>query len=379
MWAKGKIVMGRRWPQRTVEKLAFPALRRWRGWCGEGPEQGGVPFGIFHEKEEIRKGRVNGRIVVDGQTLPYISQGSEIHACGLRQADYEWWPVLWTRRASARLLGPSLVHVDDYGHACYEAMYGPQASGDPVWRILGSKPETELPGNWTSLVSRWSRGKNYYHWITDGLTRLSHLSSFPDDTGILVPPDLPAFALESLKLLGLEDRVRETSEEHLLVENYHFACPMVLTGCPNPLGTAWLRKAFGLPGQLGAGHRKLFISRKGTTRDLSDSRELEQTLASEGWEVIEPGSLSFREQIAIFRQARIIAGIHGAGMTNLIWAPQGTRVVELMPRTFRNGCYEGISLVLGHDHRVILCPADRRGSNMQVSPEVIRQVLEAGD
>lgn len=379
MWAKGRIMMGRRWPQRTVEKLAFPALRRWRGLRGEGPEQGGVPFGIFREKQEIRKGRVNGRIIADGQTLPYVPAFSEIRACGLRQADYDWWPVLWTRRAYARLLGPSLVHVDDYGQACSEAMYGPQASGDPVWRILGGAPETRLEGNWTSLVSRWTRGNNYYHWVTDGLTRLIHLSSFPEDTGILVPPGLPAFALESLKLLGLADRVRETPEAHLVVGNYHFAGPVALTGCVNPMGVAWLRKSYGIPPKLGAGHRKIFISRKDTTRDISNARELEQTLAADGWEIIEPGNLSFREQVAIFRQARVIAGIHGAGMTNLLWAPEGTRVVELMPRSFRNGCYAGISLALGHDHRVLICPADRRGNHMKVPADAIRQVLEAGD
>ena len=379
MWARGRILMGRRWPQRTVEKLAFPALRRWRGWRGEGPEQGGVPFGIFQEKHEIQKGRVNGRIIADGQTLPAVPELSEIIASGLRQADYRWWPVLWTRRASARLLGPSLVHADDLGHACYEAMYGPQASGDPVWRINGGHDETELPGNWTSLVSRWTRGNNYYHWITDGLTRLLHLPSFPEDTGILVPPGLPAFASESLKLLGLGDRIREAPEEHLFIEKYHFAGPVALTGCVNPMGVAWLRKSFGIPPKLGAGHRKIFISRKDTTRDITNARELEQALATEGWEIIEPGTLSFREQIAIFRQARIIAGIHGAGMTNLLWAPQGTRVVELMPRTFRNGCYAGISLVLGHDHRVLVCPAGRRGNQMTVPAQAIREVLEAGE
>ncbi len=378
MWAKARIVMGRRWPQRTVEKLAFPALRRWRGWRGEGPEQGGVPFGIFQEKQEIRAGLVNGRIIADGQSIPPLPERSELIACGLRQAGYDWWPVLWTRRASARLLGSSLVHTDLYGHACYEAMYGPQATGDPVWRIIGSHPETELAGSWTSLVSRWTRGRNYYHWLTDGLTRLLHLPSFPEDTKILVPPGLPPFALDSLKMLGLADRVREATEEHLLIENYHFAGPSALTGCVNPMGVAWLRKSFGLPPKPAGGHRKIFISRQGTTRSVSNLREVEHALAADDWEIIDPGRLSFGEQLETFKQARIIAGIHGAGMTNVLWAPPGTRVVEFMPRSFRNACYEGISLVLGHSHQVLICQSDSRG-NMQVSADQLRQVLAAGD
>jgi Glycosyltransferase 61 len=370
--------LGRRWPQRIVQRLGFPWIRRWRSWRGPGPEEGGVPRGIFREVREIRRGRVEGAVVADGQALPDLPADSEIIACGLGQAAFGNWPVLWSRRESVRLLGRSLVPVDPVGRACFEAMFGPQASGDPVWWAGGAQPARELAGSWTSLVSRWTIGSNYYHWLTDGLTRLLHLPAFPQDTGILVPAGLPAFARDSLRLLGLWDRVREVEGDHLVVETHWFAGPPAVSGCLNPLGIRWLRRALGPEPGEGSGHRKIFISRQGTTRDMTNLPAVERVLRAEGWEVIDPGKLSFREQIETFRKARVVAGVHGAGMSNLLWAPAGTRVIELMPDTFRNGCYEAISRVIGHRHEVLLCRADKRGC-FHLDATVMGKVLMLGD
>ena len=363
---------GRRAFKRGLMKTGFPLIRRWRAWNGPSWQSGGVPCGIFREKRELARGRVEGRMVADGQLLPPLPENSEMVGCGLGQTTHANWAALWTRRERVHLLGRSLVHVDPTGRAAYEALYGPQAAGDPVWRMRPEQTPEELPGKWTSLVSRWDNGTNYYHWITDALTRLVHLQEFPEDVGIILRPGIARFAEDSLKRLGLWERVRLVEGEHLLVENYWFAGPLALSGCPDPLGTEWLRKSFGAAG------RKIFVSRQGSTREVVNLRELEHAFHEAGWEVIDPGRLSFGEQMETFKQARVVAGVHGAGMTNVIWAPQGTRVVELMPKTFRNGCYEGISLAAGHDHRVLLCPADRSG-NMSVPADIFRQVLEAGD
>lgn len=365
--------------RRKLRKAFFGLKRRLRAFQGPPVESGGIPRGIFQERREILAGRVEGRIVADGQPLPPLAADSEIRTCGLGQHQHAAWPVLWTHRRQARLLGGSLVHLDPKGRACHEAMFGPHTAGDPVWDIRAVSEAEFLPGHWTSLVSRWDHhGTNYYHWLTDALVRLVHLQDFPAETGILLRPGIARFAEDSLKKLGLLERVRFVKGEHLLVEDYWFAGPPALSGCPDPLGYEWLRRRFGADQREGAGHRKIFISRQGSTRGVANLREVEGALQADGWEIVDPGVLSFGEQVETFKQARIIAGIHGAGMTNILWAPPGTRVVELMPRTFRNGCYEGISLVLGHRHQVLLCAADGHG-NMSVPQETLRQVLAAGD
>ena len=39
-------------------------------------------------------------------------------------------------------------------------------------------------------------------------------------------------------------------------------------------------------------------------------------------------NLTMQNQLDIFRNTKIIFGPHGAGLTNMLWAPDGTSVIE---------------------------------------------------
>ena len=46
--------------------------------------------------------------------------------------------------------------------------------------------------------------------------------------------------------------------------------------------------------------------------------------------VIVPGEMSVREQIAAFSRARIVVSPHGAALANMVFAPPGAVMVELV-------------------------------------------------
>ncbi|RYE32726.1 MAG: glycosyltransferase family 61 protein [Sphingobacteriales bacterium] len=48
---------------------------------------------------------------------------------------------------------------------------------------------------------------------------------------------------------------------------------------------------------------------------------------------------SVADQVKLFYNAREIIAIHGAGLTNLIFAQPGTTVIELFPVSYVNQCY----------------------------------------
>ena len=131
-------------------------------------------------------------------------------------------------------------------------------------------PPLQLTGNWTSLISRWTHRPNYYHWLTDGLTRLALLGRLlAPDTRILVPARLRPFQMETLRWLGLEDRVVPLPGRHLLVEKYFFSAPAAMTGCANPYGVKFLREKFLPHAELPLKPiEKLHIQRHGKTRGL---------------------------------------------------------------------------------------------------------------
>jgi capsular polysaccharide biosynthesis protein len=362
-------------PGQRLRKSIFPLQRRLNTWLRRRLVDGGPPCGIYSEARAIADGSVEGGLLAKPEHCIPIPVDSEIRAAGLDQDKYRDWNAPWCRRDDVFLAAPSLAHSNDTGKVCLEAIYGPHAWSDGVWRRSGKMPIRRLSGDFTSIVSRWNDGRNYFHWFMDGLTRLIHLDAFPAECRILIPKNLPAFALRSLELLGLSGRVVETADEDLRIERYWFAGPTMLSGCPDPCGVEWLRRKF-LPDRQPVGHRRLYIERNAPTRSLANAHELREFFRERDWEIIDPGTLTLDEQIGVFGEAQFIVGVHGAAMTNLLWAPAGARVLELMPKHRRNGCYAGIALVAGQDHRTIVCPSDRKGE-ISVPLKLIAPCLSA--
>ena len=89
----------------------------------------------------------------------------------------------------------------------------------------------------------------------------------------------------------------------------------------------------------------IYISR--STRGLSNQDLLEAWLAKRGFETVRLENLSFIEQIALFSTAKVIVGCHGAGMANIIWAPQGARVIELASKTYWNSHVQALAFIIG--------------------------------
>ena len=76
--------------------------------------------------------------------------------------------------------------------------------------------------------------------------------------------------------------------------------------------------------------RRLYISRPGGwRRRIPEEPQIQAMLERYGFEAINPGDLSFEAQIETFRSARIVAGPHGAAMTNAMFMNPGGAMVEL--------------------------------------------------
>jgi capsular polysaccharide biosynthesis protein len=264
-------------------------------------------------------------------------------------------------RETARLCAPSLAHVDARDQVAWESVFGPQGRVDPVWERSTPTSLARMEGNLTSIVSRWNDGTNFYHHFMDGLTRLAHLRSFPDDCRILVPKISTAFAARSYEILGLVDRLAEAPGGDLLVGRYWFAGPTALSGCPNPAGVAWLKDRF-LSGPDPKPDLHLYVMREASTRTVENHGELRRFLEQRGWTAVNPAGYSLDDQITLFRRAKSVIGVHGAALTNLLWSQAGCKVLELMPAGRRNGCYAGICHSAGLIHQTLLCPSDRHGS-----------------
>ena len=113
--------------------------------------------------------------------------------------------------------------------------------------------------------------------------------------------------------------------------------------------------------------------------------EVVTVLGHHGFVAVEPGELSVREQINLFAGAQAVIGLHGAGMTNIAFAPRGATVIELQPAGLdwaRTVLFWNIAAVAGHRYAQVVCASrpnrgatDRSESHVEVDVDDLDRTL----
>jgi capsular polysaccharide biosynthesis protein len=84
-------------------------------------------------------------------------------------------------------------------------------------------------------------------------------------------------------------------------------------------------------------------------------------LQDAGFVLLDPAKLNADAQIELFAEAELVAGIHGAGLANILWCKPGTCVVEIFHPRFQPNCYEILSGRLGLEYRAVISEGKARG------------------
>ena len=127
-----------------------------------------------------------------------------------------------------------------------------------------------------------------------------------------------------------------------------------------------------------AGTRRIYASRADTPRRrIVNEGEILPILARHGFEIIAPGTLSFRDQAALFGSAEIVAGPHGAGLTNILFAPRDAKILEIFPVSRLKNTYFLLSLSLGQTYRAVVGDAGDRKEWFNVDASAVEGTLNA--
>ena len=198
------------------------------------------------------------------------------------------------------------------------------------------------------------RWRNYYHWMIPILSRvaLAQERGLLDDRLLVVPEGLSGWMTETLALLGLPP---ERQVVVPLGQRLHFHDALLLSSIEHVSAAAVqalrhrLLGTSTLPPHDG---RALFLSRKDLNlRKLQNEPQIEALARDMGFQVISPQDYSVSDQIGLFRQARGIAAVEGAALTNSLFSPPGARVLAISCINDMMPVFNDLSIVLGHDHR----------------------------
>lgn len=187
-----------------------------------------------------------------------------------------------------------------------------------------------------SCVFLIPRQDYYYHFVVEWLPRI-----------ILVKSHFPNVTFISGSNAKYVFDFSEALEINLTLTDENFISPSELLTLETHLDLerriALLKKEFSsVTNEVGT-QTKLFITREGHSRfNLCIENEIRAKLP-EDIEVYDPGAFNISEQIGRFRATSELYGLHGGGLTNMIFMAGNTKVVEFFTSRIRSECYRELA------------------------------------
>lgn len=212
-------------------------------------------------------------------------------------------------------------------------------------------PKRTRIANAILLVNAYNNNhySNYYHWITDSLPQIL---SLPEDKArsnisVIVPDNIKPFQIESLKYFGLnEDQFFYFKDNSLQIDKLYFTLNIrsknEYTDIINPDLLRLINKKSSSFDKNSSTFKKIYVSRQNDdSRKILDFENFENWLDENQFSIINLSEYSFEKQMEIFQTADIIIANHGAGLSNLIFSKQGTKVIEIFSE-YENANSSGI-------------------------------------
>ena len=123
--------------------------------------------------------------------------------------------------------------------------------------------------------------------------------------------------------------------------------------------------------------RQIFITRNTLRgRNIMNTDEITSLLRASNFEIIDCDSLTMKEQATLFSSAAVIMGIHGAGLTNMLFRyPQTCKIIEIFPPDCTPGHYYWLAKELGFTYTAFTGNSgDRRSFAVDVN--LVRKVVK---
>jgi hypothetical protein len=194
--------------------------------------------------------------------------------------------------------------------------------------------------------NQWSV-ENYYHWLIDTLPRLLVLRDTHPDVVVMLPQpnpprQLPDYIKLSIAALGFKHYL-PINNRQILRASCAFLPELTapsLMQKPELVQRIRAELLGALATYQVAPTRRIYAARANTgVRKIVNVIEVDAMLAEFGFEKVYFEHLTFLDQIQLMRETEVFFGVHGAGMTNLVFLQPEARIVELLNSEKGELCY----------------------------------------
>jgi len=225
----------------------------------------------------------------------------------------------------------------------------------------------------------------YFHWLCDVLPRLELLTEteFKNELFLFPPMETLIAFRESLAPYEIQRMHFMKLDEKFKAQKVFSVTPVAPTGNYRPEIMQAIRKRFltYFAADIKPKRRKIWVSRqRAPKRFIVNEADLVPILHKHGWESMFMEDLTFADQVRLMAESTAIGGLHGAGLTNMLFMPAGGQVLEVRFRgDAHNNCYFSLASALEHEYWYLLADfvsgTDVHVGNVKLDADALDRVL----
>lgn len=192
----------------------------------------------------------------------------------------------------------------------------------------------------TYLVIHHTWHNNYYHWLCETLLRLWMVKDKISELVLLLPSkdQLSPFVKATLAPFRFKDVFHIPMGKSLLVRSLCMPQLKPVMACYNPealkdinkIYVNYVKEAAKIDINLG---ERIYISReKSRRRKIINEADVISVLEEYGFAIVYNEDYLFYEQVSFYSKAKYLIGCHGAGLTNMLFMPSSSKILEFHKR-----------------------------------------------
>ena len=175
--------------------------------------------------------------------------------------------------------------------------------------------------------------RNFAHWLLDCAPQIAAiLAVAPDATFLMPEPILPLHRV-TFALLGVgDDRLMAWTGAGIGGDRVVAFESDGRFGGGRPFSALRELRRQIAPGAGGRPHRRLYVSRrdaKPKRRWAANEPEIESVFQRRGFDIIVSSDSTLPELAGLFREAEVVAGVNGAGLAHILFAPPEAHLIAL--------------------------------------------------
>lgn len=250
--------------------------------------------------------------------------------------------------------------------------------------------EKKVPGCSIPMLGFHKGHKQYYHFfVNDFLPLCYYLSRHYNNSrvvNVLIRDDLAGFQksaydflrarFSKINIVPVGNKYKIVTDELILIKylaNNHFRT------FSDDTTIRFMRELFfqgySTDGS-GSGELLLYVGRgDAKIRRPVNEAGIIKMLKRYGFRSIEPGRLSHAEQVQLFNSAKLVVGIHGAGLTNVMFCRQGAHLLEISPENYVQSTYMWMAKKIGMGYSYFIAGKGNYHQNFYVDVDLLERAV----